>query len=59
MTTDMLFPIGSVSKAFMTTALAMLVDRGAIEWDAPIKTYIPEFEMYDPWVTEHFSVRDA
>ncbi|MEO0398979.1 MAG: serine hydrolase [Pseudomonadota bacterium] len=58
-TTDMLFPIASISKAFTATALAILVDRGLVEWDAPIKTYIPEFEMYDPWVTENFSVRDA
>lgn len=58
-TSDMLFPIGSISKAFTATALALLVDRGTIEWDAPITTYIPEFNMHDPWVTEHFSVRDA
>ena len=58
-TTDMLFPIASISKAFTATALAILVDRGLVQWDAPIKTYIPKFEMYDPWVTENFSIRDA
>ncbi|KLI63281.1 serine hydrolase [Aurantiacibacter marinus] len=58
-TTDMLFPIASISKAFTTTALAILVDRGDIEWDEPIRTYIPEFSMWDPWVSENFTVRDA
>lgn len=58
-TTDMLFPIASISKAFTTTALAILVDRGQVEWDAPIRRYIPEFAMSDPWVSEHFTVRDA
>lgn len=58
-TSDTLTPIGSISKAFTTTALAMLVDRGDIEWDAPIRQYIPEFAVYDPWVSENFTLRDA
>ncbi|WP_271077366.1 serine hydrolase [Aurantiacibacter sp. MUD61] len=58
-TEDMLFPIASISKAFTTTALAILVDRGEVEWDAPIRTYIPEFAMWDPWVSANFTVRDA
>ena len=58
-TQDMLFPIASISKAFTTTALAILVERGSVDWDEPIRTYIPEFAMSDPWVSEHFTVRDA
>ncbi|MEM6415989.1 MAG: serine hydrolase [Pseudomonadota bacterium] len=57
--TDMVFPIGSISKAFTTTALAILVDRGQVEWDEPLRTYIPEFKMADDWITDHFTVRDA
>ena len=58
-TPDTLFPIASISKAFTTTALAMLVDEGKIAWDDPVRKYIPEFAMYDPWVSEHFTIRDA
>ncbi|TMM48917.1 serine hydrolase [Qipengyuania marisflavi] len=58
-TVDTLFPIASISKAFTTTALAILVDRGELDWDDPIRKYIPEFAMYDPWVSEHFTIRDA
>jgi CubicO group peptidase (beta-lactamase class C family) len=58
-TINTLVPIGSISKAFTTTALAILVDRDLVEWDAPIRTYIPEFAVYDPWVSENFTVRDA
>ncbi len=58
-TTDMRFPIASITKAFTTTALAILVDRGQVDWDAPVRSYIPEFAMYDPWVSERFTVRDA
>lgn len=57
-TRDTLFPIASISKAFTTTALAILVDREQVDWDAPVKTYIPEFAMWDPWVGDHFTVRD-
>ncbi|PKB25827.1 CubicO group peptidase (beta-lactamase class C family) [Novosphingobium kunmingense] len=58
-TTDTLFPIASLSKAFTSTALAILVDRKQIGWDDPVRKYIPEFAMYDPWVSEHFTIRDA
>jgi len=57
-TNETLFPIASISKAFTTTALAILVDRGQLAWDDPVRKYIPEFAMYDPWVSEHFTVRD-
>ena len=58
-TKDTLFPIASISKAFTTTALAILADRGELNWDDPIRKYIPEFAMHDPWVSEHFTIRDA
>ena len=58
-TRDTLFPIASISKAFTTTALAILVDRGQIAWDDPVRKHIPEFAMYDPWVGDRFTIRDA
>ena len=58
-TAETLFPIASISKAFTTTALAMLVDDGKLAWDDPVRKYIPEFAMYGPWVGEHFTIRDA
>src|SRR5438874_1350192 len=36
-TPDTLFPIGSCSKAFTTTSLAMLVDEGKVGWDDPVR----------------------
>lgn len=56
--TDTIFPFASVGKAFTTAALAMLVDEGKLEWDDPVRLYIPEFEMSDPYITAEFSVRD-
>lgn len=55
---DTVFPIQSMSKAFVTAALAMLVDEGRLGWDDPVQRYIPEFSMADPYLTEHMTVRD-
>ena len=51
------FGIASNTKAFTATALAMLVERGKVEWDAPITRYLPTFAMYDPFVTPEPTVR--
>jgi CubicO group peptidase (beta-lactamase class C family) len=53
-----LFGIASNSKAFTTTALGILVDEGKIAWDDKVRDYIPEFKLYDPYVTEAFTIRD-
>ena len=53
-----LFGIASNSKAFTTAALGMLVDEGKLNWDDKVRKYIPEFKLYDPWVTEAFTIRD-
>ncbi len=57
-TADTLFAIGSSSKAFTTFVLGTLVDEGKIEWDKPVRNYIPGFKLYDPSMTERLSVRD-
>lgn len=53
-----LLPFGSIGKAFTTAALATLVDEGKLAWDDPVKKYIPEFEMSDPYISNQFTVRD-
>lgn len=53
-----LFGIASNSKAFTVAALGMLVDEGKLKWDDKVTDYIPEFRMYNPYVTEEFTVRD-
>ncbi len=52
------FGIASNTKAFTATALAILVERGKIKWDEPVRTYLPDFAMYDPFVTREITVRD-
>lgn len=53
-----LFGIASNSKAFTTAALGMLVDEGKINWDDKVTKYIPEFKMYNDYVTNEFTIRD-
>ncbi|MGH7581412.1 MAG: serine hydrolase [Gemmatimonadales bacterium] len=52
------FGIASNTKLFTATALALLVEEGKLEWDAPVSRYLPWFAMYDPYVTRELSVRD-
>lgn len=53
-----LFAIGSSSKAFTATSIAMLVDQGKLKWDDHVTQYLPGFQLYDPWVTREMTVRD-
>jgi CubicO group peptidase (beta-lactamase class C family) len=53
-----LFGIASNTKAFTATALALLVEEGKLEWDAPVIRYLPDFALYDPYVTRELTVRD-
>ncbi|WP_421568989.1 serine hydrolase [Stenotrophomonas sp. PD6] len=55
---DTLFKIASNSKAMTAAVLARLVDRGLLRWDDPVRKFLPQFRMYDPWVGEHMQVRD-
>jgi len=55
---ETLFQIASVSKAFTAAALAILADEGKLGWDDPVIDHLPEFRMYDPWVTREFTIRD-
>jgi CubicO group peptidase (beta-lactamase class C family) len=53
-----LFNIASCSKAFTATALGMLVDDGRLDWDAPVRRYIPSFGMHDRLASARVTVRD-
>ncbi|MFZ6657941.1 serine hydrolase [Undibacterium sp. TJN19] len=53
-----LFEIAANSKAFTAVTLAMLVDEGKLAWDDPVIKHLPDFQMYDPYVTREMTVRD-
>jgi len=53
-----LFAIASNTKSFTAVALAILVDEGKLSWDDKVIKYIPEFTMYDPYITANFNIQD-
>lgn len=57
-TTSTLFPIGSTSKAFTSAAVAAMVDDGLIEWETPLREYLPGFRLHDPVATDRITPRD-
>lgn len=52
------FAIASNSKAFTAAALAILVEEGKLSWTDKVKDHIPEFKMYNDYVTENFNIQD-
>ncbi|MDT0593574.1 serine hydrolase [Glaciecola petra] len=57
-TADTYFRLASVSKAFTSAALAILVDQGKLSWDDKVIQHLPNFTMHDPYVTREFTVTD-
>jgi CubicO group peptidase (beta-lactamase class C family) len=53
-----LFGIASNSKAFTAAAVGILVDEGKVKWDDKVIDYIPEFRLYNSYVTEDFTIKD-
>ncbi len=53
-----LFAIGSISKSTTAIALAMLEDEGKLSWNDKVIQHLPDFKMYDPWVTIEITITD-
>jgi CubicO group peptidase (beta-lactamase class C family) len=53
-----LFAIGSSSKAFTATSLAMLVDEGKVRWDDKATLHLPGFQLHDSYATRDLTIRD-
>lgn len=58
MNKNTLVGIASNSKGFTCTALAILADEGKLNWDDKVTKFIPEFEMYDDYLTQNMTIRD-
>lgn len=44
---DTLFQVGSISKPFAATLAMNLVDAGLLDLDAPVSSYVPDFQLKD------------
>ncbi len=52
------FGVGSVTKSFTAAVVAAVIADGKLEWDKPVREYLPWFRMQDPVATEYITVRD-
>lgn len=57
-TKDSIFTIASCTKSFTAACIGLLVDEGKLNWDDPVRQHLPNFELADPYVTEHVTIRD-
>jgi CubicO group peptidase (beta-lactamase class C family) len=57
-TADTIFAVGSMTKSFTAVTVAVMVDEKKLDWDRPVRDYLPWFRMYDPVATELMTPRD-
>ncbi len=55
---DTLFCVASLSKSMTSVLIARLVAEGILEYDRPIREYLPEFQLWDPEASAQFTLRD-
>ena len=48
-TADTVYRVGSVSKLFTDLAVMQLVERGALDLDAPVTKFLPDFKPVNPF----------
>lgn len=58
MTPETLVGIASNSKGFTCVALALLADEGKLNWDDKVIKFLPDFKMYDDFVTRELTIKD-
>ena len=54
-----IFAIGSNTKAFTSAAVGIMVDRKKMRWDDKVTSYLPDFQLHDPYVTREITIRDV
>ena len=57
-TANTLFQIASNTKLFTATAVGFLVEEGKLEWDKPIKNYVPSIKFFNNELDNTVTIRD-
>ena len=47
-----------VSKSFTATALTLLMDERRVDWNMPVREYLPEFRLHDTVAGDRITVGD-
>ena len=56
--TKTIFVCASTTKAMTAACMGILVDEGKINWSDPVIKYLPQFKLYDPYVTRELTIQD-
>jgi CubicO group peptidase (beta-lactamase class C family) len=57
-TEQTLFPIASITKSFTVATLGTLASEGKLDWDKPVREYMPDFRLSDEVLTARVTPRD-
>lgn len=57
-TPNTLFQIASNTKLFTSTSLGFLVEEGKIDWDKPVRNYVPQLQFYNDELNASVTIRD-
>ena len=57
-TPNTLFQIASNTKLFTATAVGFLVNDGLLEWDKPIKNFVPSIKFFNDELNNTVTIRD-
>lgn len=57
-TANTLFQIASNTKLFTATGIGLLVNKGELEWDLPIRNFVPQLEFYNEDLNKNVTIRD-
>jgi CubicO group peptidase (beta-lactamase class C family) len=51
-------PIASNTKLFTAVAIGLLVEEGKLDWDKPVRQFVPSIQFYDDDLNAKVTVRD-
>jgi CubicO group peptidase (beta-lactamase class C family) len=51
-------PIASNTKLFTAVAIGLLVEEGKLEWDKPVRQYVPTIRFYNDELSNTVTIRD-
>ncbi len=57
-TPNTLFQIASNTKLFTAVSVGMLVDQGKLDWDKPVRNYVPSIEFFNDDLNKTVTIRD-
>jgi CubicO group peptidase (beta-lactamase class C family) len=57
-TINTLFQIASNTKLFTAISVGMLVDQGKLDWDIPVRNYVPSIEFFNDDLNKSVTIRD-